>query len=54
MCAELSHGQMIEDVKMHLFDLKKLIPVGFVGRAGGVIFTPEEVADKFEDFKGGL
>lgn len=53
-CAELSHGQMIEDVKMNLFDLKQIVPVGFYGRAGGAIFEPEELAEKIEEFGGKL
>lgn len=39
---ELSTGQMIDDVKIAVNGQK---PVGFVGKAGGVIPTPREVAD---------
>lgn len=39
---ELSTGQMIDDVKIAVNGRK---PVGFVGKAGGVIPTPREVAE---------
>ena len=38
---ELSMGQMIDDVKIALEGCR---PVTFVGKAGGVVPTPEEVA----------
>lgn len=38
---EMSTGQMLEDVKLHLEGRGK---VHFYGRAGGVISTPEEIA----------
>jgi 2-oxoglutarate ferredoxin oxidoreductase subunit alpha len=42
---EMNAGQMVEDVKRTLFDLGCLDPVTFYGRQGGVIPTPEEIAD---------
>ncbi len=42
MDVELSTGQMIDDVKIALEGCK---PTAFIGRAGGVVPTPREVAD---------
>ena len=42
---EMNAGQMVEDVKRTLFDLGRLDPVGFYGRQGGVIPTPDELAE---------
>jgi 2-oxoglutarate ferredoxin oxidoreductase subunit alpha len=39
---ELSAGQMIEDVRL---TMEGRCPIGFFGRMGGVVPTPEEVAD---------
>jgi len=41
LVAELSTGQMIDDVKQ---SVQRSVPVGFVGRCGGMLITPEEVA----------
>lgn len=49
----MSHGQIIDDVKKSLFDLGKIMPVSHYGRSGGMIFTPEELADAVEKFIGG-
>ena len=38
---ELSMGQMIDDVKIALEGSR---PVSFIGKAGGVVPTPAEVA----------
>ncbi len=45
LVVEMNAGQMVEDVKRTLFDLGCLDPVSFYGRQGGVIPTPEEIAD---------
>lgn len=37
---ELSYGQMVEDVRL---SLEGSVPVNFYGRAGGGVFTPEEI-----------
>lgn len=42
VCAEMSMGQMIDDVRIALEGSK---PISFVGRAGGVIPTPAEIAE---------
>ena len=43
LVAELSMGQMIEDVQLAVGDK---IPIHFYGRCGGIIFEPAEIADK--------
>jgi 2-oxoglutarate ferredoxin oxidoreductase subunit alpha len=43
LVAELSCGQMVEDVRCHLAGSR---PVAFYGRVGGMIMTPEELADE--------
>jgi 2-oxoglutarate ferredoxin oxidoreductase subunit alpha len=42
MVVELSAGQLIEDVRLAV---EGRCPIGFYGRAGGVVPTPEEVAE---------
>ena len=42
VCAELSMGQMIEDVKLATGMLK---PVKFYGRTGGNVMTPEDIVE---------
>ena len=44
---ELSLGQMVEDVRLAVEGVK---PVGFFGRAGGVIPTPHEIAEQARAF----
>jgi 2-oxoglutarate ferredoxin oxidoreductase subunit alpha len=48
LVVEMNAGQMVEDVKRTLFELGRLDPVGFYGRQGGVIPTPDEVAEVAE------
>lgn len=43
LVAELSMGQMIEDVRLAVMDR---YPVHFYGRTGGMVFEPYEVVDK--------
>lgn len=50
VAAELSNGQMIEDVRLALGQQK---PVYFFGRSGGMIPTPQEIADKLREMAGG-
>ncbi len=40
VCAEMNLGQMVDDVALAVNDKNK---VGFYGRTGGVIFTPDEL-----------
>lgn len=46
MSVELNAGQMIEDVQLAVAGK---VPVGFCGRLGGMIFTPEEVVQQLEN-----
>jgi 2-oxoglutarate ferredoxin oxidoreductase subunit alpha len=48
LVVEMNAGQMVEDVKRTLFDLGRTEPVRFHGRLGGVIPTPEEIAEVYE------
>jgi 2-oxoglutarate ferredoxin oxidoreductase subunit alpha len=45
LCVELNAGQMIEDVRLAVHDA---IPVEHFGRLGGIIPSPQEVADALE------
>ena len=47
MSIELNMGQMVDDVRLAV---NGKCPVGFYGRQGGNIFTPEEIADEFKKF----
>ncbi len=46
LCAELSAGQMIEDVKLALHNHPN-VKIEHYGRYGGVVYTPEEVYEAF-------
>ena len=48
LVVEMNAGQMVEDVKRSLFDLGRIDPVFFYGRQGGVIPTPDELAEVAE------
>ncbi len=48
---ELNAGQMVEDVRLAVNGRKE---VGFYGRMGGMIYSPEEVAGKAEEFAAKL
>lgn len=47
MTVELNAGQMVEDVRLAV---NGKVKVGHYGRMGGIIPSPEEVLDKFEEF----
>jgi 2-oxoglutarate ferredoxin oxidoreductase subunit alpha len=47
LCAELSSGQMIDDVKIAV---SGRLPVGFFGRTGGMIPEPEEIVAAVKGF----
>lgn len=47
MSIELNLGQMVEDVRLAV---NGKCPVGFYGRQGGNIFTPDEIAEEFKKF----
>jgi len=42
---ELNLGQMVEDVRLAV---EGKVPVEFMGKVGGIVFTPEEVKTKIE------
>lgn len=50
LCAEMSMGQMIDDVKLAIRCSK---PVEFFGRTGGVIPKPSEILDEIKKYVGG-
>ncbi len=43
---ELNLGQMVEDVRLAV---NGQIPVEFLGKVGGLVFSPDEVIKKIED-----
>lgn len=45
LVTELNLGQMIEDVKLAV---NGKVPVEFLGKVGGILFTPDEVKDKIK------
>ena len=47
LVVELNMGQMVDDVRLAV---NGKCPVGFYGRQGGNIFTPEEIAEEFKKF----
>lgn len=47
MSIELNFGQMVDDVRLAV---NGQCPVGFYGRQGGNIYTPEEIAAEFRKF----
>ncbi len=51
LSVEMSEGQMVEDVR--LANEGKL-PVHFYGRSGGMIPSPDEIADKVKEIIGGV
>ena len=50
LCAELSMGQMIQDVRL---SLEGSVPVHFYGRAGGMVFEPKELVNSVKEHYGG-
>lgn len=50
LVAELSTGQMIEDVRLAV---EGRLPVHFIGRQGGMLLTPEDIAVKVKELAAG-
>ena len=50
ICAEMSMGQMVDDVKLAV---ECKIPVHFVGRAGGMVPDPMQIVNKAKELTGG-
>lgn len=46
MCVEMNSGQMLQDVKLAV---NGACPVEFHGRMGGMVPSPEEILEKFEE-----
>jgi 2-oxoglutarate ferredoxin oxidoreductase subunit alpha len=46
MCVEMNSGQMLQDVKLAV---EGTCPVEFHGRMGGMVPSPEEIIEKFEE-----
>ena len=47
MTLELNLGQMVDDVRLAV---NGAVPVGFYGRQGGIIYTPDEIVEEFKKF----
>ena len=47
MSIELNLGQMVDDVRLAV---NGACPVGFYGRQGGIIYTPDEIVEAFKKF----
>jgi 2-oxoglutarate ferredoxin oxidoreductase subunit alpha len=45
LSVEMSAGQMIEDIKLAVYEAKSHIPVKYFGRTGGILPTPGEVVN---------
>jgi 2-oxoglutarate ferredoxin oxidoreductase subunit alpha len=50
LCVEMSTGQMVEDIERCVKGKK---PIGFYGRTGGIVPTPNEVKDAVRRQLGG-
>lgn len=50
LTVEMSEGQMVDDVRL---SVNGRFPVDFYGRSGGMIPTPEAIADKVKEIIGG-
>ncbi len=46
---EMSAGQMLEDIKLAVFDAGINVPVDYFGRMGGIVPTPNEVVAALEE-----
>lgn len=49
LVVEMNAGQMIEDVKLSVYEAGSTVRVNYFGRMGGIIPTPEEVAEALEE-----
>ena len=49
LSVEMSAGQMIEDIKLAVYEAGSTVRVNHFGRMGGIIPTPNEVVDALED-----
>jgi 2-oxoglutarate/2-oxoacid ferredoxin oxidoreductase subunit alpha len=49
LTVEMSAGQMIEDVKLAVYNAGKQVPVEYFGRMGGILPSPGEVVEALEN-----
>ena len=49
LSVEMSAGQMVEDIKLSVYEAGRNTRVNHFGRMGGIIHTPEEVVEALED-----
>ncbi|MBN2636023.1 MAG: 3-methyl-2-oxobutanoate dehydrogenase subunit VorB [Prolixibacteraceae bacterium] len=49
MSVEMSAGQMVEDIKLAVYEAGSNARVNYFGRMGGIIPTPEEVVEALEE-----
>lgn len=49
LSVEMSAGQMVEDIKLAVYEAGSTVRVNYFGRMGGIIPTPEEVVDALEE-----
>lgn len=49
LSVEMSAGQMVEDIKLAVYEAGSTVRVNHFGRMGGIIPTPEEVVEALED-----
>ena len=49
MSVEMSSGQMVEDIKLAVFDTGRIVPVKYFGRMGGLLPSPGEVVEALEN-----
>jgi 2-oxoglutarate ferredoxin oxidoreductase subunit alpha len=49
MSVEMNAGQMVEDIKLAVYEAGSNARVNYFGRMGGIIPTPEEVVEALED-----
>jgi 2-oxoglutarate ferredoxin oxidoreductase subunit alpha len=49
MSVEMSAGQMVEDIKLAVYEAGSNARVNYFGRTGGIIPTPEEVVEALEE-----
>lgn len=49
MSVEMNAGQMVEDIKLAVYEAGSNVRVNYFGRMGGIIPTPEEVVEALEE-----
>jgi len=49
LSVEMSSGQMVDDVKLAIFNSKCTVPVEYFGRMGGILPSPNEVIEALEN-----